>query len=174
MCLRRLPFWVKEAPHWLQWKGRSPAGRKRGGKVQVGHVQVTDLLHTVNQSQFSVLRMLISLLSLLNLYLPGICFANTKVPNLKSSVVAPLPINFTRFLSSTEKNNSNSTDHWLNNELPARYRLYWLLYTQYFNPHNAITNWVNNFNLQMKKLKFKYPSIWLKFDYKILLSLLYL
>lgn len=24
MCLSRFPFWVKEAPHWLQWKGRSP------------------------------------------------------------------------------------------------------------------------------------------------------
>lgn len=25
MWRRRFPFWVKEAPHWLQWNGLSPA-----------------------------------------------------------------------------------------------------------------------------------------------------
>lgn len=37
MCLSRFPFWVKEAPHWLQWKGRSP-GREGEGRELSTHI----------------------------------------------------------------------------------------------------------------------------------------
>lgn len=45
MWRSRLPFWVKEAPHWLHWKGRSPGGKN----TQETHVTVEG--HTPEDTQ---------------------------------------------------------------------------------------------------------------------------